>query len=236
MLFLMRPEILYIGIILIALIFVVSVVTARKRMKKAYLKFMQIGTQIDITGKEFAFAAKDHLNLHDLQFSLSRGTLTDAYVSSTKTLILSEKVCNTASISSIAIVAHEIGHALQDKNNNVLFKLSNIIKLITRFTNKFLLPSLLTSLALYTYQGVGSQIALTFLYVAAILFTLHVFNNLLLIPVEYGASSMALKFLKTHKVLTPKELDKARYLLGIAAKTYIVHFFDGMFNFSFKKK
>lgn len=232
----MEPWVFYLVLSLIVLFFVLSVVTARARMKRVYLKYMQVGTEINITGKQFAFAAKQKLKLSELKFSLSRGVLTDAYISKYKMLILSEKVCNTASLSSIAIVAHELGHALQDKNNYLLFKLSNFTKAITRFTNRFIIPALIASVTLYIFQGLSSSLALTFLYVGAILFTMHIFNNLLLIPVEYGASAIALRFLKQNKVLTPRELERARYLLGIAAKTYIVHFFDGMFSFGKKRK
>lgn len=232
----MQPWVFYIAISFVAFVFVLSIITARARMKKAYLKYMNVGIKINITGKQFAFAAKRKLGLNQLKFSLSRGVLTDAYVKKYKTLILSEKVCNTASISAIAIVAHEIGHALQDKNNYYLFNLSHFTKSLIKFTNRFIVPALLASVFLYVFQGINSSLALSFLYLAAILFTAHVFNNLLLIPVEYGASAIALRFLKENKVLTTKELDKARYLLNIAAKTYIVHFFDGMFNFTWKGK
>ncbi len=232
----MEPWVFYLIISLIALMFVLSVITARARMKRVYLKYMQVNTDINITGKQFAFAAKQILRLNELKFSLSKGMLTDAYVSKYKTLIISEKVCETASLSSITIVAHEIGHALQHNNNNVLFNLSNFAKSVTRFTNKFIIPTLIASIFLYIFQGLSSSLALTFLYISAILFTMHIFNNLLLIPVEYGASSIALRFLRQNKVLTNKELEKARYLLGIAAKTYIVHFFDGMFSFGWKRK
>ena len=52
---------------------------------------------------------------------------------------------------------------------------------------------------------------------------------------EYNASSRALRFLKNYNYVSASELKKAKKLLSIAAQTYIVGLFDGLFVFNKKR-
>ena len=226
----------YIIIIGVVLFLIISIATSRSRIKKIYRKYMEIPNSLDLTGKEFAFISKRNLRLTNLKFALTNVELGDAYSSSSKTLIMSEKVCNSASIASIAIVAHELGHAVQDKNKSFLLNLTHLFRKITRFTNKFIVPCFLISLVCFFVKSIDIQVCLTFLYIGSILFVLHVFNHLLYIPVEYGASYIAMRYLKMCKGFKLKEYDKIRYLLNVAVQTYIASFFDGVFLFAFKRR
>ena len=73
---------------------------------------MKIGNKANITGKQLAFLSKERLELDNLEFALVEDKLADAYSPKYRTLILSKEVCDTASLSSMAIVAHELGHAV----------------------------------------------------------------------------------------------------------------------------
>ena len=82
---------------------------------------MKVDNKHNITGKQLAFFLKDKLELHRLKFALTQRKLGDAYNYKYRTLIMSEAVCNTASLASLTIVAHELGHAMHtyysNKNN-----------------------------------------------------------------------------------------------------------------------
>lgn len=226
----------YVVIGCIIFFLIISIATSRSRIRRIYRRYMNMPNSVDLTGKEYAFILKKHLKLEDLNFALSHGELTDAYNSKTKTLILSEGVCNTASIASIAIVSHEIGHAVQDKKKSTLLFLTGIFRRVARLTNKLVIPLLLVSLLCFLTPELDPEIALSFLYVGAIFFILHIFNLLLNIPLELNASQIALKFLKKNKILKESEYERVKYLLKVALQTYIASFFDEIVFFGFKRR
>ena len=213
------------GIILVLLIVVFS---ARKRIQTIYAKYMKVSNKADITGKQLALAGKEYLKLEGLQFSLIEGKMTDGYSHKYKTLFISDEVANTASLASVAIVAHELGHAMQDFGNDRLYHLTHIFNRITRFTNKFILPCLIVGIGFLLFEF-ELNISYGLLYTSLGLFCLHLLLKVLTIPMERNASHRALKFLKQYKIVSNSEHNKARKLLRVAGQTYITALFDGIF-------
>lgn len=227
----MDKVIITLVIILIVLLFMVF--TARARIKHLYKKYLTVGNSANMTGRELAEMSVESLNLPHLSLALTDTELGDAYLPKSKTLLLSHAVCNYASLSSLAIVAHELGHAVQDRQNHRMFGLSIIFERITRFTNKFVLPLLIGGLVLF---GLGyfdvvaenlGQLGSTLTLVAFGLFLLHLTVKLITIPIEYDASKKALLFLKDYRLLNKSELRQVKRLLNAAAQTYIASLFDG---------
>ncbi len=208
-------------------VLLLMVFTSRKRITSIYAKYMTVPNKADITGKQLAFASKQVLQLDGLQFALTEGKLTDAYSPKYKTLFLSEEVCNTASLASVAIVAHELGHAMQDYGNDHLFHLTRIFGRITRFTNRFILPLLLVGVGFWIFKF-ELTIAYALIYTAIGLFGLHALLKLLTIPMERNASRRALKYLKEYNIVSASEYSKARKLLRVASQTYMMALFDGI--------
>ena len=223
-----------IGIIILILMLIVF--SSRTRIFKTYDKYMKIGNKANMTGKELAFASKRNLELNDLEFALVEDKLADAYSPKFKTLILSREVCDTASLSSLTIVAHELGHAMQHKEDSGLFFLNMLFGKLTRFTNHFIIPLLVLGLASFVFKYPTPDIGITLMIISGILFAMHIIYLVCTIPLEYDASSRALKYLKKYNYVSPSELKKAKKLLGIAAQTYIVGLFDGLFVFKKKRK
>lgn len=197
---------------------------------------MKLDNQLNITGEQLAVLSKKLLGLDDLKFALTKYKLGDAYSPKYRTLILSEEVCKTASLASLTIVSHELGHAMQDKQNNPLFIFTRILGKLVRLTNKLIMPILVVGLFLFVFQYPVLDSGYIMLIISGCLFALQVLNQIVTIPLEYDASNRALKFLKTNKLVTTAELRKAKKLLGIAAQTYIASLFDGIFIFNFKRK
>jgi len=220
----------------ILLILLIIVFSSRTRIVKMYDKYMKIGNKANITGKQLAFLSKQKLELDDLEFALVEDKLADAYSPKYKTLILSKEVCDTASLSSLAIVAHELGHAVQHKNDTGLFYLNQLFGKLTRFTNRFIMPLLILGLASFVFKYPNDTIGITLMIISGVLFAMHILYLLCTIPLEYDASRRALKYLKEYKFVSPAEYSKAKKLLGIAAQTYIVGLFDGLFTFNRKRK
>lgn len=220
----------------IILILLIIVLTSRTRIVKTYDKYMKVNNKANLTGQQLAAFAKEMLHLDDLQFALTKNKLGDAYSPKYKTLIMSEEVCYTASLSSMAIVSHELGHATQDKESTVLFYTCRLFNKIASFTNKFIIPLLVVGLFLYIFKYPNETLGASLMITSGVLFVLHVLNQVLNIPLEYNASARALKFLKKYQLLSPSEYRKAKHLLSIAAQTYIAGLLDGLFILNRKKK
>lgn len=220
----------------IILLLVIIVLTSRTRIYKTYLKYLKVGNKANLTGKQLAFISKKNLELEELQFAMTDTTLGDAYSPKYRTLILSKEVCDTASLSSLTIVAHELGHAVQHKNSTGLFFTSQLLCKITRFTNKLILPLLFGGLLSFILKYPNDYLGSTLMIISGCLFAFHVLNQIITIPLEYDASKKALKYLKEYNYVSPSEYRRAKKLLGVAAQTYIANLLDGLFILNKNKK
>jgi Zn-dependent membrane protease YugP len=141
------------------------------------------------------------------------GELTDNYDPRSKTLNLSQGSATGSSVASLAIVAHELGHAQQDSQGNLLMAarsgLVPAVNIGSHLGPILLIVGLLINLTPLIWLGIG-------------LFSLAFVFSLLTLPVELDASSRAMKMLTTGGLLVGKdEADGARSVLTAAALTYV---------------
>jgi Zn-dependent membrane protease YugP len=206
----------------------IIVLSSRNRIISTYEKYLKINNDANLTGKALAIISKEKLGLDELKFAISKNKLCDAYSPTHKVLIISEDVCDSPSLASITIVSHELGHAMQHKEETHLFFLSRLLSKLTRFTNKFIVPLLVIGMLIYIIQYPTPDLGMYLMITSGALFGLHFFNQLINIPLEYDASRRALKYLKENKFVSQKEYRKAKKLLNIAAQTYIAGLLDGL--------
>lgn len=197
---------------------------------------MKVDNHYNITGEQLAVYSKKALGLKNLKFALTKTKLGDAYSPKHSTLILSEEVCKTASLSSLTIVAHELGHAQQDNENHPLFVTTRLLGLITRLTNSLIIPSLIVGIFLYVFKYPTPDVGYIIILVSGCMFCLHALHKLLTIPLEYDASRRALKYLKENRFIEESEMKKAKKLLRVAAQTYIAGLLDGILIIRKKRK
>jgi len=93
----------------------VIMMLAQLYVKSTYKKWSRVATRSRMSGAEAAERLIRYGGLHDIHVQGVRGNLTDHYDPRKKTLRLSEGVYRNASVASLAIAAHELGHAVQDK-------------------------------------------------------------------------------------------------------------------------
>lgn len=185
---------------------------AQWRVQATYRKYLSYPNARGMTGAEAAQALVRFTGL-SVNLERVRGELSDHYDPRKKTLRLSNGVAQSASVGSVAIVAHEIGHAIQDANAYLPLKLRAGMVPVVNFTSwlgplLFLVGMLLGSVELAT---VG-----VWFFGGAILFAL------LTLPVELDASRRALKLLQESGMLVEGEaLRGARKVLSAAALTYV---------------
>jgi len=185
---------------------------AQAWVRSAYRRYSQIPNGARITGVDAARRMAADVGTQ-LRIEGARGTLSDHYDPRSNTLRLSPGVAQQPSIASLAIVAHELGHAQQDSQAFALLKLRSGLVPMVRLTS-WLGPILFLAgifLGIYDLAWVG-----VICFAGATVF------SLITLPVELDASRRGLAMLKRNNLLTSdKERRGARTVLTAAALTYV---------------
>ncbi len=186
---------------------------AQSRVKSAFTKWSQLPNTHRVTGLETAEHLKPRVGLQNVTLSRVKGTLTDHYDPSNDTLALSQGVADAPSIAAMAITAHELGHALQDKEGYGPMRLRTAIVPIVGLGSNLGL--------ILVMVGIVLQIAgLTWLGI--ILFSGTALFSLVTLPVEFDASNRARKMLDdTGLVVSEEERKGVDDMLKAAAWTYV---------------
>ena len=100
---------------------------AQWRVQSAYNKYLRVRSYSGMTGFDAAKLLLRSNDLGHIGIEATPGDLTDHYDPRTKTMRLSSGVAQSNSVASLAIVAHEIGHAVQDSQAYVPLKLRTAI-------------------------------------------------------------------------------------------------------------
>lgn len=123
------------------------------------------------------------------------------------------------SVAAMAIVAHELGHAAQDKQDYVWLRARAGIVGIANIGSQ--LGSILffigLMLAAFSRGPMGLQIA----WAGVILFSAAVAFTLVTLPVEFNASARAREMLVRNGLVTQQELGQVGSVLNAAALTYV---------------
>jgi Zn-dependent membrane protease YugP len=147
-----------------------------------------------------------------------KSRLGDHYDPSKKVLRLSPAVANTPSVAALGIVAHEVGHAVQDQvgYSYMRFRTSLVpaANLGSTLGYIFVILGLLLS-------WFGTTFGMTVVWVGVFLFSLAVIFSLITLPVEYNASHRARQMLRSTGLVVAQEYDGASAVLSAAALTYV---------------
>ncbi|MBE0450050.1 MAG: zinc metallopeptidase [Clostridia bacterium] len=196
--------------ILIILMLLASV--ASMKVKSTFNKYHKIRNSRGITGAQAAEAMLRQNGLTDVRVERVHGYLSDHYDPRAKAIRLSEPVFDNSSVASVSVACHEAGHALQHSEGYVPLKLRTAI-----------LPAAqLGSQALWPLFIAGIVLSLPFLINIGILFfTFSVAFQLITLPVEFNASSRALRMMDEYGFLADEENKHAKKVLNAAAMTYV---------------
>ena len=171
------------------------------------------------TGGELA---RHLLDLHGLQHvQVERTNSGDHYDPAEKTVRLTDSNLNGRSITAVAIAAHEVAHAIQDRDDYVPLKWRESTVRTAAVTDS------LGSIALFGLSILGSATMtprfLLLGFAAVVLMGMvRVFAHLVTLPVEFDASfKRALPILEQGGYLQSGDLPGARSVLRAAALTYV---------------
>ena len=174
-----------------------------------YKKFRNIENEEKITGFEVARKILDKNDLKDIYIVEVNGNLTDHYDPKRKVVRLSKEVFHGSSIASLAVAAHECGHAIQDKEGYLFMRIRSLIFPIVSLGTKFAYIVLVIGLIMS---------AMNLIWLGIILVGLGLVFQLVTLPVEFDASKRALVEIKK---LNKKDSEGSKSMLTAAALTYV---------------
>lgn len=177
-----------------------------------YSRTKKMPSSKSMTGKEVARKILDANGLKKVKVEEQPGTLTDHYDPRNKVVRLSTDIYNNKSLASISVASHECGHAIQDKDNYFFLRLRSSIVPLVNIASKLGYVAIMIGLIMGSLGFFRIGIALEFVILAFQLITL---------PVEFNASSRALKQIKELGIVVADEHRYCRKMLTSAALTYV---------------
>src|SRR2546425_7021369 len=210
----------------VALPIMVLGLIASSWVKRTYQRYSQVRNANGLSGVDVARRILSGAGLSDVTIQVIDGELSDNYDPRTKTLNLSRGVATGTSVAAEAVVAHEIGHALQDHQGFFAMRIRSGLVPAANLGSEagplIVIAGLL--LSVFTGSSIGFFIAVAGL----VLFAAVVVFQLITTPVELDASRRALRLLAENGVIYPEEQDGARRMLRAAAFTYWVALFGAV--------
>ena len=178
-----------------------------------YSHWSQKQNRSGLTGAQVAQKLSEKMGLYDLRLQGVPGRLTDHYNPRKNVLSLSRDIAQGSSVASMAITAHELGHAQQDMEDYFPMKLrSTLVPMVNIGTSVgwiFIMIGLVLQISNLAWLGV-------------IAFSAGAIFSLVTLPVELNASNRARQLLQSSGMITTQEEQKGvNQVLNAAALTYV---------------
>ena len=224
---------LYIVIVLLPTLAITG--WAMWRVKSTYSKWSKVDSGINVDAFDFARQLLDRQGLTHVKIEPTPGQLTDHYDPRGKILRVSSSVADATaletaglrsatprlSVAAAAVIAHEVGHALQDQQKDPMMAVRQAIVPAANFGSS-IAPWLviagvwlqITGLAIVGLVGFGAAVVFTFAT----------------LPVEIGASGKALAFVN-NLGMSGERHTGARDVLKAAAWTYVAGALTALLTF-----
>lgn len=184
---------------------------AQMKVQGAYSKYRRISSSSGLTGYDVARRILDQNGLYDVEIYQVKGELSDHYDPRQRSVNLSGDIYHGHSIASIAVAAHECGHAIQHKEGyrslvyrNALIPVFNVSQ------------SIGWVVLMIGFLSGAMNIAL----IGVILLSAMLLFQILTLPIEFNASNRALAILDSG-MIPADEVSGAKKMLNAAALTYV---------------
>ena len=193
--------------------FILSLICSAS-VKSNFSKYSKVNNSRGLTGAQ---AAQQVLNAHGVtgvRIEPVSGKLTDHFDPRTNVIRLSESVYNARTVSAVGVACHEAGHAVQHAEGYVPNKIRSAIVPVANIGSRLSWIVLVVGMLLPVQFNFVITIGIV-LFSASIVFTL------ITLPVEFNASSRALKTIQSTGMLNESEYAGAKKVLTAAAMTYV---------------
>jgi uncharacterized protein len=230
---------LYIVLVLVPSIAITG--WAALRVRSTYAKWSKVDSGLGTDAFDFARRLLDRQGLTDVQIEPIAGQLTDQYDPRGKVLRVSQAVAGNAqlggydpsrsavsvsgqprlSVAAAAVIAHEVGHAMQDRERDPWMTVRSAIVPAVQFGSG-VAPWLIIGGLWTNFLGLA--------WVGLIAFAAAVVFTFVTLPVEIGASGKALAFVSNLGMVGERETG-ARDVLKAAAWTYVAAALTALLTF-----
>ncbi len=200
--------------ILILPAIIISII-AQVKCSSAFNKYSQIRNSRGFTGAQAAERVLSMCGVTGVSIVPVSGRLTDHFDPRSNTIRLSEEVYNKTTIAAVGVACHEAGHAVQHAQGYLPNKIRGVLVPASRIGSMLAFPLILIG---FLFSGSTGDL---FVNMGIIFYTLAVFFTVVTLPVEFNASSRALKIIKQGYLLDDSEYNGAKAVLQAAAMTYV---------------
>ncbi len=188
---------------------------AQMKVLSAYNNYSKIDNSKKLTGKEVARKILDKNGLQKVTIGRVSGQLSDHYDPKNKNVNLSDSIYSDTSVASLAVAAHECGHAIQDKEKYSFLKFRTSLVPVVNFTSRIS--------SIFLIIGIASQLT-KLISIGIILLSGGLLFQLITLPVEFNASNRAMNQLNEMGLVSKKDYDGTKKVLHAAALTYVAAF------------
>ena len=200
---------------MLVLIGVVICLAASAKMRSTFSRYSRIRNHSGMTGREAAEQVLHRAGIYDVRVEHVSGNLTDHYDPRSKVLRLSDATYGSASVAAVGVAAHECGHAIQHATGYAPLAFRSALVPVANFGSTIAWPLILIGLLF------NSQSSVLFLNLGILAFSLAVLFQIVTLPVEFNASSRAIRMLSGNGMLYEDEVQATRKVLTAATLTYV---------------
>ena len=193
---------------------------AQFKVNSSYKKYSQYTNRNGYTARDVARKILDSNGLYDVQIEHISGNLTDHYDPKTNVIRLSDSVDGSTSVAAIGVAAHEVGHAIQHAEGYTPIKIRTALVPITNIGSSMSMILIMIGLVIVGISQ-SSDLGFGIAMIGLLAYCLVAVFQFVTLPVEFNASSRALKTLETHDILYGDEVKQAKKVLSAAAMTYV---------------
>lgn len=185
---------------------------AQYKVQSTYAKYSRTRNMRGLSGLDAARWLLGSSSLSHVSVEGAPGRLSDHYDPRQKVLRLSREVAYSQSVAALGIVAHEVGHALQDQTNYAFLRLrTGLVPVVN-------LGSYLGFILFFI--GILLQFS-GLVWLGILFFSGSVVFAFLTLPVEWDASRRALQMLRASGMVDSREVQGAQAVLSAASLTYV---------------
>ena len=197
---------------LLLFVSIIVVLVAQIVVSVSYSKYKKVKNCKGVSGLDVARAILDKHGMKDIYVTEVQGKLADHYDPRRKVVRLSSDIYHGTSIASVSVAAHEVGHALQDRDGYLFMKIRSVLVPVVNFS----------STAGYFAIMIGIIFGyLKLLWIGIILELIILLFQLITLPVEFNASSRGKRELIENDLIDDEEKSECSVMLGAAAFTYV---------------
>jgi Zn-dependent membrane protease YugP len=191
---------------------IILAIYAQFKVQSTFAQMSQIRSARGLTGAQIGRKLLDDSGLSSVGIEKIPGNLSDNYDPRDKTLHLSENVFSSDSVAAIGVVAHEVGHAIQDSKAYAPLKIRSGLVPAANIGSQLAIPLFFIGL-IFSYPMLMD--------IGIIAFSVAVAFTIITLPVEFNASRRAITMLSDGMYIEKDEMPMVKKVLDAAALTYV---------------